>query len=147
VGTSHRSGPGFFAALGGAVAGYVTGAVLALLFLWPFALASSTALALGTAQGYRGLGALVLAALTLAVAQIAITAWVTQHAASILGDAPVRFLRALGAVFLGYLTNVFVGSAVADVASFPVLGGAWVGLVVVALVVSSGRAAPLPSAT
>jgi hypothetical protein len=146
VGTSYRSGPGFFAALGGAVAGYLAGAVLALVFLWPSALASSTTLALGTVERYRGLGALILAALVLAVAQVAITAWVTQHASSILGDAPVRFRRALGAVFLGYLTNLFLGSAVADVAALPVLGGAWVGLVVVAFVVSSGRATPLASA-
>jgi hypothetical protein len=146
VGTNYRSGPGFFAALGGALAGYVAGAVLALVFLWPLALASSTALALGSAEGYRGLGALFLAALVLAVAQVAITAWVTQHASSILGDAPVRFRRALGAVFLGYLTNLFVGSAAADVAALPVLGGAWVGLVVVALVVSSGRTTSLATA-
>ena len=117
--TRYRSAPGFLASLGGALTGYFAGAVLALLLLWPFALASSTALAVGSVDGYRGLGGLVLAALVLAAAQVAITAWITQHAASLLGDAPVRFGRALGAVFLGYLANVFVGSAIADVAELP----------------------------
>jgi hypothetical protein len=121
--------------------------VLALLLLWPFALASSTALAVGSVDGYRGLGGLVLAALVLAAAQVAITAWITQQAASLLGDAPVRFGRALGAVFLGYLANVFVGSAIADVAELPVVGGAWIGLVVVALVISSApRRSAAPAA-
>ena len=125
--------------------GYLVGAVLALVVLWPFAIASSTALALGTAGGYDGLGALILAALLLAVVQLAITAWVTQHASSMLADAPVRFRRALGAVFLGYLVNLVAGPAAAGVADLPVLGGGWVGLVVVALVVSSGPAAPQAS--
>jgi hypothetical protein len=92
VETRYRSAPGFLASLGGALAGYFAGAVLALL-LWPFALASSTALAVGSVDGYRGLGGLVLAALVLAAAQVAITAWITQQAASLLGDAPVRFGR------------------------------------------------------
>ena len=142
---NRRSAPGFLAALGGAVCGYIAGVFIAFLFLWPFAIASSTALAVGSADGYRGLGGLVLAALLLALAQIAVTAWVTQQAASLLGDAPVRFRRALGAVFLGYLTNLFLGSAVGDVASLPIVGGAWVGLAVVAFVVSSGRAVPATS--
>ena len=146
MGTSYRAAPGFFAALGGAVAGYVAGIVLAFAFLWPFALVSFTALALGTPDAYRGLGALLLAALTTAVVQMASTAWVTQHASAILGNAPVRFRRALGAVFLGYVTNLLVGPAAAGVVALPILGGAWVGLLVVALVVSSGRAAPLASA-
>ena len=142
---NRRSAPGFLAALGGAVCGYIAGVFIAFLFLWPFAIASSTALAVGSADGYRGLGGLVLAALLLALAQIAVTAWVTQQAASLLGDAPVRFRRALGAVFLGYLTNLCLGSAVGDVASLPIVGGAWVGLAVVAFVVSSGRAVPATS--
>jgi len=142
----YESGPGFFAALGGAFAGYVTGAVLVLLFLFPFALASSSALALGRADAYRGLGTVVLAALILAVAQLVIAAWVTQHVSAILGDGRVRFRRALGAIVLGYLTNLFVGSEVRDVAAVPVVGGAWVGLLIVALVVSSGRADTLASA-
>jgi hypothetical protein len=147
VETRYRSAPGFVASLGGAFAGYFAGAVLALLLLWPFALASSTALAVGSVDGYRGLGGLVLAALVLAAAQVAITAWITQQAASLLGDAPVRFGRALGAVFLGYLANVFVGSAIADVAELPVVGGAWIGLVVVALVISSApRRSAAPAA-
>jgi hypothetical protein len=137
VETRYRSAPGFLASLGGALAGYVAGALLALLFLWPFAIASSTALAVGSADGYRGLGGLVLAAIVLAAAQVAITAWITQQAASLLGDAPVRFGRALGAVFFGCLANVFVGSAIRDVAELPVVGGAWIGLVLVALVISS----------
>ena len=140
-----RSAPGFFAALGGALCGYIAGVFIAFLFLLPFALASSTALAVGSADGYRGLGGLILAAFLLVLAQMAITAWVTQQAASLFGDAPVRFRRALGAVFLGYLTNLFVGAAVSDVAALPVVGGAWVGLVVVAFVVSSGRAVPATS--
>jgi hypothetical protein len=125
--------------------GYVAGAILALFFLWPFALASSTALALGTADGYRGLGTRILAALVLAAAQVTLTAWVTQLASSILGDAPVRFRRALGAVVLGYVANLVAGSAVAELAALPVLGGAWIGLVVVALIISSGRVTPLAS--
>jgi hypothetical protein len=145
VETSYRSAPAFFAALGGALVGYVAGAILALFFLWPFALASSTALALGTADGYRGLGTLILAALVLAAAQVTLTAWVTQLASSILGDAPVRFRRALGAVVLGYVANLVAGSAVAELAALPVLGGAWIGLVVVALIISSGRVTPLAS--
>jgi hypothetical protein len=144
---SFRSAPGFLAALGGALAGFVAGGILAALFLWPFAIASSTALAVGTADGYRGLGRLILAAFILALVQVFVTAWVTQHAASLLGDAPVRFRRALAAVFLGHLTNLFVGSAVAGVATLPIVGGAWIGLVAVALVISSGRSAPMVSAT
>ena len=59
----------------------------------------------------------------------------------------MRFGRALGAVFLGYLANVFVGSAIADVAELPVVGGAWIGLVVVALVISSApRRSAAPAA-
>src|SRR4029453_12444518 len=108
-------------------------------------IASSTALAVGSADGYRGLGGLILAAFLLALAQVAITAWGTQQAASPPREAPVRFRRALGAVFLGYLTNLLLGAAVADVAALPLVGGAWVGLVVVAFVVSSGRAVPATS--
>ncbi len=145
--TAYSRAPGFFAALGGAFAGYLAGAVLALVVLWPFALASATALAIGSADGYRGLGGLVLAALVLAAAQVAITAWITQRAASLLGDAHVRFPRALGAVFLGYLTNVFVGSAVADQAGLPILGGAWIGLVVVAFVLCSAPPESVASTT
>jgi hypothetical protein len=70
---------------------------------------------------------------------------VTQQAASVLGGARVRFRRALAAVVLGYLANLFLGSAVVDVAALPVVGGAWVGLLVVALVVASGRTAPATS--
>jgi len=147
VDTAYSRAPGFFAALGGAFAGYLAGAVLALVVLWPFALASATALAIGSAEGYRGLGGLVLAALVLAAAQVAITAWITQQAASLIGDARVRFRRALGAVFLGYLTNVFVGSAVADHAGLPILGGAWIGLVVVAFVLSSAPPESVASTT
>jgi hypothetical protein len=143
-GTS-RPAPGFFAALGGAFCGYIAGIFIAFLVLWPFAIASSTALAVGSADGYRGLGGLVPAALLIALAQIAITAWVTQEAASVLGDARVRFRRALAAVVLGYLANLFLGSAVVDVAALPVVGGAWVGPLVVALVVASGRTAPATS--
>jgi hypothetical protein len=145
VGPSYRSSPGFVAALGGALVGYVAGACLALLFLWPFALASSTALALGTGDWYQGLGRLALAGLILVGTQVAATAWVTQHVSALLGDAPVRFRRALGAVLLGHVVNVLIGSAAAD-AALPVVGGAWGGLVVVALVVSSGRSDPLASA-
>jgi len=141
-----RPAPGFLASLGGALAGFLAGGIVAVLVLWPFAIASSTALAVGTADGYRGLGRIVLAASILAVVQLLLTALVTQHAASLLGDAPVRFRRALGGVFLGYLTNLFVGSALSAVAALPLVGGAWVGLVVVALVISSGRAASVASA-
>ena len=144
---SFRSAPGFLAALGGALVGFVAGGILAVLFLWPFAVVSSTALAVGTVDGYRGLGRFVLAAFLLALVQLFVTAWVTQHAASLLGDAPVRFRRSLAAVFLGYLTNLFVGSAVAGVAALPIVGGAWAGLIAVALVLSSGRSAPMVSAT
>jgi hypothetical protein len=142
---NSRSAPGFLAALGGAVCGYVAGVFFAFLFLWPFAIASSTALVVGSADGYRNLGGLILAAFLLALAQVAITAWVTQQAASLLGEVPVRFRRALGAVFLGYLTNLFLGAAVADAAALPLVGGAWFGPVVVAFVVSSGRAVPATS--
>jgi hypothetical protein len=144
---SFRSAPGFFAALGGALAGFIAGGVLAVLFLLPFALASSTAFAVGTADGYRGLERFILATFILALVQLFVTAWVTQHAASLLGDAPVRFRRALAGVFLGYLTNLLLGSAVAGVASLPIVGGAWIGLVAVALVISSARSAPMVSAT
>jgi hypothetical protein len=72
--SSYRSAPGFLASLGGAAAGYVAAGVLALLFLWPFAVASSTALALGSASGYSGLGGLVLAAVLLVLVQLAIAA-------------------------------------------------------------------------
>ena len=137
-----RHAPGLLASLGGALAGYIAGAILGLFILLPFAIASSTALAMGSVDGYRGLGGYFLSALLLVLAQVAITAWVTQQAASLLGDARVRFSRALGAVFVGFLTNLFVGSAVADVAALPIVGGAWVGLLVVALVISSGRPAP-----
>jgi len=138
VETSNRPAPGFLASLGGALAGYIGGAVLALILLWPFAIASSTALAVGSADGYRGLGGLVLAALALAAGQVTITAWITQQAASLFGNGRVRFIRALAAVLLGYLANVFVGSEIADVAALPVVDGAWIGLVVVALLISSG---------
>ena len=103
--SSYRAAPGFLAALGGAFVGYIAGVVLAVLFLWPFAIASSTALAVGSAGGYHGLGRLVLAALFLVLAQIAITALLTQHAASLLGDAPVRFRRALALAHSGDATE------------------------------------------
>ena len=144
---SYRSAPGFIASLGGALVGFVAGGILTAIFLWPFAIASSSALALGTADGYSGLGRLVLAALLLVLLQLVVTALVTQQAASLFGDAPVRFRRALGAVFLGGLANLVLGSALAGVAALPIVGGAWVGLVVVALVISAGGAAPVASAT
>jgi hypothetical protein len=147
VQTSYRSAPSFLASLGGALVGYVAGVVLAVLTLWPFALASSSALAVGSADGYQGLGRLVLAALVLVAVQVAITAWVTQQAASVLGDAHVGFGRALGAVVLGYVANILLGSAIADVAALPVVGGAWVGLAVVAFVISSARAPSAASAS
>ena len=89
---------------------------------------------------------MVVAALLLAFVQLMVTAWITQHAASVLGDAPVRFRRALGAVFLGQLTTLFIGSAASGLA-LPIVGGAWTGLVVVALVISSARPAPVVSTT
>ena len=89
---------------------------------------------------------MVVAALLLAFVQLMVTAWITQHAASVLGDAPVRFRRALGAVFLGHLTTLFIGSAASGLA-LPIVGGAWTGLVVVALVMSSARPAPVVSTT
>jgi hypothetical protein len=48
---SSRPAPGFFAALGGAFCGYIAGIFIAFLVLWPFAIASSTALAVGSADG------------------------------------------------------------------------------------------------
>jgi hypothetical protein len=143
----YRPAPGFFAALGGALVGFIAGGIFLAIFLWPFALASSTALVVGSGDGFRGLGGLLAAALLLVAAQIVVTAWVTQYASSFFGDAPVRFGRALGGIVLGYATNLVVGPAIGAAVGLPILGGHWIGLVVVALFVSSARPAPVASPT
>jgi hypothetical protein len=136
-----RQGPGFAASLAGAVAGFVGGGVLFAILAWPFAIASWAALAVGTTDKTGRGGQIVLVALVLLLVQVFVTAWITQQVAGLAGDAWVPFGRALGAIVLGAVATLLTAAALPAAAALPIVGRSWVGLLVAALVLSSGRPA------
>jgi hypothetical protein len=131
--------------LAAAFLGLVAGGLLAAVVVWPFALASWTALAVGSGGAAEAVGGILLAVVLLFVFQVLLTAWITQQAASLIGDASVRFRRALASVFLGLLVNLMTAAALPAGAGLPLVGRAWVGLLVVAFVLSSGPPAAAAS--
>jgi hypothetical protein len=140
-----RHPPGFLASSGAALLGLVGGGLLTAVLAWPFALASWTALAVGSGRPAGAIGGIFLAAVVLVVFQVLLSAWITQQAASLVGDASVRFRRALAGVFLGLLVNLMSAAALPAGASLPLVGRAWIGILVVAFVLSS--APPIAAAS
>jgi hypothetical protein len=129
--------PSFLASVGAALLGLLGGGLLTAIVAWPFALASWTALAVGSAGPAEAIGGILLAAVLIFVFQVLVTAWITQHAVSFIGDASVRFRRALGGVFLGLLANVMTAAAFPEGASLPLVGRAWIGIIVIGFVLAS----------
>jgi hypothetical protein len=134
----NRFPPGFTASLVGAGAGFLGGALLTGILAWPFALASWSTLAVGGASDDDfALRILVLVLLFVAL-QLLVSAWIAQQAASLLGDGVVPYRRALGAFVLGSVATLVTAGALPDGAALPVVGHAWVGILLAAWVISSG---------
>jgi hypothetical protein len=134
--SDERFPPGFGPSLAGAAAGFLGGAFLTAMLAWPFALASWSTLALGSANDFAQRFLLVV--LLLIALQLLVSAWIAQQAASLVGDGAVRYRRALGAVILGGLATMVAAAALPVGAALPVFGHAWVGILVAAWVMSSG---------
>jgi hypothetical protein len=135
---SRRFPPGFLASLAGATAGVLGGALLAGILAWPFALASWSTVALGGSQDRNGAERLLLVAVLLLLFQLLVSAWIAQHAASLLGDGVVGYGRAVAALALGAVGTILAAVAFPDGAALPLLGHSWVGLLLAAWVISSG---------
>ena len=126
------------ASLVGVAAGVLGGGLLTAILAWPFALASSSALAVGGASDADFAARFLVVFVLLVALQLVVSAWIAQHAASLVGDGVVRYRRALGALFVGAVATLVAAGALPAGAALPVLGYSWVGILLAAWVISSG---------
>jgi hypothetical protein len=132
-----RLSPGFGASLLGVFAGFLGGGFLVAAVAWPFALISSTALTIGPRENFAE--GLILAFVLLLAFQLLVSAWIAQQATSIIGDGAVPYGRTFAAVGLGTLATLVAAALLPDSARFPLLGYAWVGVLLAAWFLSSGE--------